>query len=514
MKRCFIMLLTLALILFSSASADGIDYTSSPEGIDWLQNWLIHGGIMSSSKGTGIYDSATIEAVARFQEWVNEKVGGTVLPVTGMADEQTLNYLILVAKTGVYSTEETVPQSEVQTKASQPVKADIVDSGSDDVRAVQQALQKVGLLSEAEISGFSDASTNEALKKFQVWVNKTRGEETLSTNGICDPLTRAYLDYCVEHQFIIEKKPAQSLESPTSISKISAPVITISAHTYLKNEINYIQDSSAVFNWKSDGDVQFYTVNLLHEDGVSYALGNTTDTSKTISLDQLQPGLYKLYVSATPAGGSKEDAVQSELLFGISAAAIEPVTTEAPVEQTSAHIECIDANSNSSDIQAVQMALYSLDLLDAASARPGVLDDATLEATAQFQAKVNDAYQANLSIIDPSSDRFIDSATIELLLYSDLKLPETDESPMTNESTGIEENANAAAGESVALMTGVESIDISALQLKLIESGLLNGEPSGYYDISTYSAVKEMQRRLGLEDSGIIDQEFLSLINQ
>ena len=70
----------------------------------------------------------------------------------------------------------------------------------------------------------------------------------------------------------------------------------------------------------------------------------------------------------------------------------------------------------------MQMALYKYGLINTESAQPGVLDEATLEAVANFQLRVNELYDANLTVIDPSVDAFVDEMTLNLLLYQELNL--------------------------------------------------------------------------------------------
>ena len=47
------------------------------------------------------------------------------------------------------------------------------------------------------------------------------------------------------------------------------------------------------------------------------------------------------------------------------------------------------------------------------------------------------------------------------------------------------------------------------LQRKLIDLGLLSGQPDGHFGNYTATAVKEMQRRYGMEQTGIADKAFL-----
>ena len=70
----------------------------------------------------------------------------------------------------------------------------------------------------------------------------------------------------------------------------------------------------------------------------------------------------------------------------------------------------------------MQVALYKYGLINSEVAELGVLDTATLEAVAAFQMKVNEQFGANLYVINPYEDFFVDEATLNLLLYSELDL--------------------------------------------------------------------------------------------
>ena len=178
----------------------------------------------------------------------------------------------------------------------------------------------------------------------------------------------------------------------------------------------YVNDSTIIFSWMSSGDVDHYTVTLVYQDGESRSLGNTRDTSKTVSTDMLKPGLYKLYVSATPVGGSADDTVTSELLFGV------PASTEPDSEPTEAPTTAPGGDlSDLSDIQKAQIALYRRGLLNADDAQIDVLDEVTVEAIAEFQRRVNAQYGLELPIIDPE-DPILDSLTLSYLLDESIVL--------------------------------------------------------------------------------------------
>ena len=69
--------------------------------------------------------------------------------------------------------------------------------------------------------------------------------------------------------------------------------------------------------------------------------------------------------------------------------------------------------------------------------------------------------------------------------------------------------AEASANSGIQLTVGSKGDDVTKLQSKLIEMGLLSGQPDGKFGNYTAGAVKEMQRRYGMEQTGIADQAFL-----
>ena len=62
---------------------------------------------------------------------------------------------------------------------------------------------------------------------------------------------------------------------------------------------------------------------------------------------------------------------------------------------------------------------------------------------------------------------------------------------------------------SESLTIGSKGDDVRVLQRVLIDKGLLSGEPDGHFGNYTAGAVKEMQRRFGMEQTGIADPAFL-----
>ena len=68
----------------------------------------------------------------------------------------------------------------------------------------------------------------------------------------------------------------------------------------------------------------------------------------------------------------------------------------------------------------------------------------------------------------------------------------------------------AAPAAYETLSIGSVGAEVNTLQAKLIELGLLQGAPDGKYGNYTAGAVKEMQRRFGMAQTGIADPAFLA----
>lgn len=73
--------------------------------------------------------------------------------------------------------------------------------------------------------------------------------------------------------------------------------------------------------------------------------------------------------------------------------------------------------------------------------------------------------------------------------------------------------AEAARIEAESRMTvGSEGENVKKLQQKLIDMGLLTGAPDGKFGKYTAEAVKTLQGRYGMEQTGITSKEFLDKI--
>ena len=193
-------------------------------------------------------------------------------------------------------------------------------------------------------------------------------------------------------------------EVPTpepQVASIGRPVVNIGGTAYQQDGIAYMTDSSIIISWSADGSVADYTIYVENQAGERQELGTTTDTSRTVSTQNLPAGVYTIYVGATPAGGGRADMQWGSTRFGI------PSPTSAPGDGEQG---TIDAESDEETIKQLQMRLYSLGLLSTDGLEAGVLDEKTLEAVIRFQME-ND-----LEPLDLTAEKIvIDAATVRAI---------------------------------------------------------------------------------------------------
>ena len=184
-----------------------IDEDSSASCIETMQKKLISLGLLPSDGVTGFYDSATREAVRRFQTRVNELAGYDVLEVTGIMDDQSqafLDYYVEEWERIRQATPTPIPKptpTPMPTPSPESTSENIInaDASKEDILKVQRLLISIGMLPEGSDDGVYRSSTVIAVADFQRWVNEQRKETTLAVTGEVDQLTLLYLQYCDDH---------------------------------------------------------------------------------------------------------------------------------------------------------------------------------------------------------------------------------------------------------------------------------------------------------------------------
>lgn len=84
------------------------------------------------------------------------------------------------------------------------------------------------------------------------------------------------------------------------------------------------------------------------------------------------------------------------------------------------------------------------------------------------------------------------------------------QAPEAEETSNADASASSAGvSDGTSLTVGSKGDEVKRLQRVLIDKGLLSGEPDGHFGNYTAAAVKEMQRKFGMEETGIADKTFL-----
>ena len=438
-----------------------VDASSDPESIAFVQEMLRDIGLLSDSDIDGDYGRRTVAAVGRFQQYVNEQMGRHTLDVTGICDNLTLQYLEQYQGNGwqvpgeataeptleptaeptIEPTVEPTPEPTAEpTGRIDTVNIDISGGSADGgVIALEDGDHTVRWSADGDVQGYylrmMDSQGNVLREagpvsntEFSLPTSSlTPGEVytlqvgALPVNGTDVDIVWQSVQFTVP--LITPEPTAEPTPEPTAEPTVSNPVINIGASAYQQDGVPYLT-SDPTFTWSADGDVAYYDVTLVYQDGTSYPLGETNDTSRTVPLSQMPAGLYKLYVTAYAVGG--QNSATSEILFGIPAA--EPDPTETPVPDVTAEptqpgweqpqIEYLDPDSDPEAIRYVQLRLYQEGLLRVDDMQEGVLDYATLSAIAAFQQRANELYGLNLTVIDPTVDNIVDFETLTALFQA------------------------------------------------------------------------------------------------
>lgn len=221
--------------------------------------------------------------------------------------------------------------------------------------------------------------------------------------------------------------PPTEVPTPApQVATIGMPVVNVGGSAYQVDGISVMTDSSIIISWNADGDVESYTIYVENQAGERQELGTTTDTSRTVNARSLPAGVYTVYVGALPAGGDRDDMQWGSARFGI------PAPTDAPTEEPADEPEgdyggdapaevsgSISGSSDAETVQQLQMKLYSLGLLSTDGLEPGVLDEATLQAVAEFQTRMNEQFNAGLPVVDPSDlTSVVDAVTVRAIFAS------------------------------------------------------------------------------------------------
>ena len=285
-----------------------INGESSKSDIRKVQQLLVDIGMLPGGSVDGVYGSATISAVADFQQWVNDQREEETLPVNGEVDQLTLLYLQYCKDHGMmpYGTptpkptkkptpkptmEPTPEPTEEELEQVLDIEPDLdIDADSDlvldqeieleqpsesgaisvgpasdreSIRYVQEMLSAVGAMNANGIDGVYGKGTTRAVKRFQKWVNSVQGAGTVPEDGKVDDRTRQALEYAYEQGINITKASDESTVSPAE-EAVDEPVEMPAAQP-LEPEESPVEEAEGVQEITVDGDSDPESIQYIQE---------------------------------------------------------------------------------------------------------------------------------------------------------------------------------------------------------------------------------------------------------
>ena len=332
---------------------------SDPESIRYVQQMLQSVGALAGGD-TGVYDEATVEAVKRFQAWVNSIQGDNTLPVTGYVDDRTRQALEYASDRGY-----TMNDGDQSTPEPQGVGAvgdvairfgDVLADGS--VIAVPEGAFSVQWRADGDVDSYyiyvTDSQGNSIVSQENTDVTSfnvntqqmvpgevyTMRLGVLPTRGGEEDIVWQEVQFTLPQLETPVPEPTEApteepTEAPTpepTVAAVAAPSISI-AGVSAENGPVTIEGDTFQISWSADGAVSAYRVRIADENGNEIASQTTDQTSVGLRANDMREGvIYSLSVGAIPVNGTEADMVSSTATFTRPVPAT-PEPTEAPTPE-------------------------------------------------------------------------------------------------------------------------------------------------------------------------------------
>ena len=321
---------------------------SDPESIRYVQQMLAAVGAMDG-EATGAYDENTVEAVKRFQTWVNSVQGDNTLPVTGQVDDKTRLALEYAYDRGytLDSGDSSAPESQ-GVGAVGDVEIRFGDAlAGDDVITVPDGTFSVQWRAEGDVDSYfvyvvdsqgGRIVSQEATEATRFNVNTdqmTPGEiytlslGVLPARGDQSDIVWRDVKFTLPRRETPTPAPTPTPTPEPEVAQVSAPRISI-AGVNAGSEPVTIEGDTFQIGWSAEGDVSAYKVRIADENGSEIASQTTDQTNVALQAENMREGVtYTLTVGAIPVNGTEADMVTSSASF-IRPVRATPVPTEAP----------------------------------------------------------------------------------------------------------------------------------------------------------------------------------------
>ena len=370
-----------------------INGNSSTEEITSLQWQLIALGWLDATQPTGVYDSATRQAVRDFQTYMNSTYAiDPLLTVDGIAGPATL-YWLDQASIAARPTQSpaTLPPIVTQAPDSSPVINE--DSSASEVRRVQQLLITLGQLPAGSADGIYGSATRGAVWEFQSFVNRYYGYQVLEVTGEVDASTYNYMVIIADWwQNMQTPTPAPTTVAPTTPAPTTvAP--TTAAPTTAAPESGISANSPA--------ERIRYMQTMLRDLGFLNGVDGVYGSATSIAVRNFQVWVnQQLGYNALSVTGNCDENTLRYLEYYIdnpvtpaptTAAPTQPPITQPPATEDPGagdedDVVIVGPDSDPSSIRYMQEMLVALGYLDEAD---GIYGSATTQAIINFQRQVN-----------------------------------------------------------------------------------------------------------------------------
>lgn len=284
-----------------------INGESSKSDIRKVQQLLVDIGMLPGGSVDGVYGSATISAVADFQQWVNDQRKEDTLDVNGEVDQLTLLYLQYCKDHGMmpYGTptpkptqkptpkptmeptpEPTeavleqvldIPEPDVdadpdlavdqEIELEQPTEGGAISVGPrsdrESIRYVQEMLSAVGAMNANGVDGVYGKGTTRAVKRFQKWVNSVQGPGTVPEDGKVDDRTRQALERAYEQGINITGAVEQPTGEPIE-EGVDEPIVMPTDQPLEPEELQ-VEEAEGAEEITVDGDSDPESIRYIQE---------------------------------------------------------------------------------------------------------------------------------------------------------------------------------------------------------------------------------------------------------
>ena len=337
-----------------------VDESSEEDSIRYIQMMLANVGAMGEDQETGVYDAATRQAVAEFQNWVNAQGLGE-LNVTGTVDDATRRLLERasddeIRMDGGETPGENIDENIDGNPAEAPQPAGALVTGMSVSIAGQTAGGEPVSVGNDNFAIQWAAEGNVA--GYNVYVFNSSGEAIGSKLGTRDTSLKVAVNQMVpgeiytltigaipqggteedilwqSYRFV---RPVQATPEPTAtpepqaqVGVVKAPKISISGGEN-HDGVMLITEENFRIAWNAEGDVIGYDVQIVDSEGNEItSQSGITQTEIGIRAASMQSGMvYTISVGAIPKNGTSENTVWSRASF-MRPAVITPEPTAAP----------------------------------------------------------------------------------------------------------------------------------------------------------------------------------------